>query len=54
MALKVNLDDVLEALELRTRECNHFYYKKTGVVFMVMDDELRAAEEDHDLNKFPD
>jgi hypothetical protein len=28
MTLKVNLEDVLEALELRTRESNHFYYKK--------------------------
>jgi hypothetical protein len=54
MSLKVDLDDVLEALELRTRESNYFYYKKTGVVFMIMDDELRAAEEDYDINEFPE
>jgi hypothetical protein len=54
MTLKVDLKDVLEALELRTRECNYFYYKKTGVVFMLMDDELRAGEEDPDLDKFPE
>lgn len=28
MTLKVNLEDVLEALELRTRESNNFYSKK--------------------------
>lgn len=28
MTLKVNLEDILEALELRTRESNYFYYKK--------------------------
>ncbi|RCW78896.1 uncharacterized protein UPF0158 [Halanaerobium sp. DL-01] len=54
MTLKVNLEDVLEALELRTRESNYFYYKKTGEVFMIMDDELRAGEEDPDLDKFPE
>ena len=54
MALKVDLKDVLEALEFRTLECNYFYYKKNGVVFMIMDDELRAAEEDPDLDDFPE
>jgi hypothetical protein len=54
MTLKVDLEDVLEALELRTRESNYFYYKKTGVVFMITDDELRAAEEDPDLDEFPE
>ena len=43
MTLKVDLKDVLEALELRTRESNYFYYKKTGEVFMIMDDELRLS-----------
>jgi len=54
MTLKVDLEDVLEALELRTRESNYFYYKKTGVVFMIMDDELRTGEEDFDLDDFPE
>ena len=54
MILKVDLKDVLEALEFRTMESNYFYYKKTGEVFMLMDDELRAGEEDPELDKFPE
>jgi len=54
MELTVKLEDVMEAIELHTMESNYFYYKKDGNVYYISDEELRAAEDDYDLEDFPE
>ena len=54
MKAKVNLEDVLEAIEIRTRESNYFYNKNTGEIHYITDDELREAEDDIDISEYPD
>lgn len=54
MKEKVKLEDVLEAVELRTSESNYFYNKKTGEIHYITDDELREAEEDIDISDYPE
>ena len=54
MIAKVKLEDVLEAIEMRTRESNYFYNKKTGEIHYITDDELQEAEEDIDINDYPE
>ena len=54
MKAKVKLENVLEAIELRTRESNYFYHKKTGEIYYITDDELREAEEDIDISEYPE
>ena len=54
MKAKVNLEDVLEAIEMRMRESNYFYNKNTGEIHYITDDELRIAEDDIDINKYPE
>lgn len=54
MNYKVNLEEVIEALEIKTRESNYFYYKKTGEIFYITDDELREAEDEPNIDNFPE
>ncbi|MGM0411613.1 MAG: UPF0158 family protein [Bacillota bacterium] len=54
MKAKVNLEDVLEAIEIRTRESNYFYNKNTGEIHYITDDELREAEDDIDIGEYPE
>ncbi len=54
MKAKVNLEDVLEAIEIRTRESNYFYNKNSEEIHYITDDELREAEDDVDISEYPD
>ncbi|MGM0437850.1 MAG: UPF0158 family protein [Bacillota bacterium] len=55
MKEKVKLEDVLEAIEMRTEESNYFYHKKTEEIYYITDDELReAAKEDIDISEYPE
>ncbi|MCF8002391.1 MAG: UPF0158 family protein [Halanaerobiales bacterium] len=52
--LTVKLEDVMEAIELQTMESNYFYSKKDGNVYFLTDYELRSAEDDYDIEDFPE
>ena len=54
MAHPVKLDDILEGMESASDEARFYLNKKTGEVVMISDEEMRAAEEDEPLEKFPD
>ncbi|MFW6271199.1 MAG: UPF0158 family protein [Bacillota bacterium] len=54
MKAKVKLEDVLEAIELRSRESNYFYNKNTGEIHYITNYELREAEEDIDITDYPE
>src|SRR6056297_167474 len=54
MELTVKLEEVLEAIELHTFRNKYFYSKKDGEVYFVTEEELAAAEDDYDLEDFPE
>ena len=54
MKATVNLEEVLEAIEMRTRDSNYFYNKNTGEIHYITDDELREAEDDIDISEYPE
>ena len=54
MKATVNLEEVLEAIEMRTRESNYFYHKKSGEIYYITDDELRDAEDGIDISEYPE
>ena len=54
MKATVNLEEVLEAIKMRTRDSNYFYNKKTGEIHYITDDELRDAEDGIDISEYPE
>ena len=54
MAHPVKLDDILEGMEFASDEARSYLSKKTGEVFRISDEEMRAAEEDEPLVEYPD
>ena len=54
MKEKVKLEDVLEAIELRTRESNYYYHKNTGEIYYITDSELREARGEVDIDEYPE
>ena len=51
---KVNLEDVLEALELQAEETNYYYHKKTGNIYMIMESTFTSARREKDIDSYPD
>jgi len=54
MVLRVKLDDIIEGLEFQSDESSSFLNKKTGQVVRITDEELCAAEDDEQIEDFPD
>jgi len=54
MAIRVKLDDIMEALESQTDESYAFLSKKTGETVLINDYEMRSAEDDDPIEEFPD
>ena len=54
MKAEVNLEEVLEAIEMRTKDSNYFYHKKTGEIYYITDSELREAEGDIAMDEYPE
>ena len=54
MAIRVKLDDIIEALEFQSDESSSFLDKTTGKVVLISDYEMRAAEDDDPIEDFPD
>jgi len=54
MSTPVKLAAILEAMELSHAEVRHLLDRQTGKVVMLMDEEIRAAEEDEDSEEFPE
>src|SRR4029434_3540870 len=53
-ALRVKLSDIVEGLEFLTDEGTSYLNTTTGEVVYVTTEELRAAEEEHPLEDFPE
>jgi hypothetical protein len=54
MAIRVKLDDIIEALEFQSDESHSFLDKRTGEVVSISDEEMRAAEDDEPIEDFSD
>ena len=54
MKKSVNLEDVLEAIEMRTNDSNYFYNKNTGEIHYITDDELKKAKNDPEIDDYPE
>lgn len=53
MAVTVKLSDIVEGMEMQTDEMRSFLNKENSAVFSITDEELRAAENEEPLEKFP-
>jgi len=54
MAIRIKLDDIMEALESQTDESYAFLNKKTGEVVLIGQEEQDAAENDEPIEDFPE
>ena len=54
MTVQVKLKDIIEGLEFLTDEGTSYLNTTTGEVVYVTTEELRAAEEEHPLDDFPE
>ena len=54
MAIRVKLDDIMEALESQSDESYVFLNKKTGEVVLIGQEEQDAAENDEPIEDFPE
>ena len=54
MEVQVKLNDIIEGMEFLTDEGTSYLNTTTGEVVYVTTEELRAAEEEHPLEDFPD
>src|SRR5260370_18968853 len=52
--MRVNLNDVVEALESAMEEHGHYLDKRTGEIILLTSEDLRAAEEDDLISEYPD
>lgn len=53
MAVTVKLSDIIEGMEMQTDEMRSFLNKENGTVYSITYEELRAAEDEEPLEKFP-
>jgi len=54
MPLPVRLKDVVDALEEAGDLISHYVDKRTGEIFMITEDDWRAAEEDELISEYPE
>jgi len=54
MPIRVRLNDVVEALDNATEEHSHYLNKRTGEIVLLTSEELKAAEDDELISKYPD
>lgn len=54
MTAKVSLNAVVQELEAQMEEASSYVNRKTGEVFALADEELRAAEDEADLDDYPE
>lgn len=53
MDITVKLEDIIEGLEFQTNEMKSFLNLRNGEVITVTDEELRAAEDEKLIERFP-
>lgn len=51
MAVPVKLSDIVESISFQTDESSYYLNRETGDIFLVMDQEFRAAEEEDGSSK---
>ena len=54
MPISIRLNDVVEALDNATEEHSHYLNKRTGEIVLLTSEELKAAEDDELISKYPD
>ncbi|MGE7766374.1 UPF0158 family protein [Peribacillus sp. NPDC096540] len=54
MTVQVKLKDIIEEMEIQFEESQSFLNIKTGEIFFVTSNDLRAAEDDEPFNHLPD
>ncbi len=54
MKLTVKSNDIMETIELHSFQNYYYYSKKDGEVYFVSEDELKVADDDYDIEDFPE
>ncbi|MCZ2846300.1 MAG: hypothetical protein O2U61_07410 [Candidatus Bathyarchaeota archaeon] len=54
MDIIVKLEDIIEGLEFQSSEMRSFLNLRNGEVITVTDEELRDAEDEEPIEKFPE
>ena len=54
MIIQVKLSDIIEGMDSQSDERSCYLSKKTGEIIAILDEELRAAEEDDPIETFPE
>jgi hypothetical protein len=54
MPLPVKFNDVIEALEEAGAELMHYLDKRTGEIFLITNEEMRAAERNELISEYPE
>ena len=54
MAMKVKLNDIVDALELQNHETEYYLDTDTGIVHLLGPDDLYAGEEDDPIEDYPE
>jgi len=54
MTTPVNLSEIIDAMSLHSDEGSSYFNKEIGELVFITDEELRAAEEGHSLENYPE